>query len=103
MIFWDCSGWARYVHLFGDVDVRRWYDNVARGSKVTADVTKVWPSNASYEGVLRSARASVKRLRTYIDLYLLHSPSDYEICETIGAFERLVDEEGDKAFRPKQL
>jgi len=32
------GGRARYVHLLGDVDVRRWYDNVARGSRVTADV-----------------------------------------------------------------
>jgi hypothetical protein len=27
-----------YAYLLGDVDVRRWYENVARGSKVTADV-----------------------------------------------------------------
>ncbi|MEZ0289505.1 MAG: aldo/keto reductase [Sulfolobales archaeon] len=56
-------------------------------------VTKVWPSNASYDSVLRSARASMRRLETYIDLYLLHWPSEsVPICETIKAFERLVDE-----------
>jgi hypothetical protein len=27
-----------YAYLLGDVDVRRWYENVARGSRVTADV-----------------------------------------------------------------
>jgi site-specific recombinase XerD len=27
-----------YAYLLGDEDVRRWYENVARGSKVTADV-----------------------------------------------------------------
>ncbi|MBS7624312.1 hypothetical protein KEJ29_01880 [Candidatus Bathyarchaeota archaeon] len=32
------AGRARYGYLLGDVDVRRWYDNVARGSKVTANV-----------------------------------------------------------------
>lgn len=56
-------------------------------------VSKVWPTNASYENVLKSAKASSKRLGTYIDLYLLHWPSDaVPICETIKAFEKLVDE-----------
>ncbi len=41
---------------------------------------------------MRSATASSKRLRTYIDLYLLHWPSDVApVCETIRAFEKLVD------------
>ncbi|MGC9149013.1 MAG: aldo/keto reductase [Sulfolobales archaeon] len=56
-------------------------------------VTKVWPINASYDSVLRSARASMNRLGTYIDLYLLHWPSEnVPICETIKAFEKLADE-----------
>lgn len=56
-------------------------------------VTKVWPTNASYDSVIRSARASASRLGTYIDLYLLHWPSDtVPICETIRAFEKLVDD-----------
>jgi len=55
-------------------------------------VSKVWPTNAAYENVLRSATASSKRLGTYIDLYLLHWPSDIApVCETIRAFEKLVD------------
>ncbi|MEM2825606.1 MAG: site-specific integrase, partial [Candidatus Bathyarchaeia archaeon] len=32
------AGRAKYGYLLNDVDVRRWYDNVARGSRVTADV-----------------------------------------------------------------
>lgn len=28
----------KYARLFGDADVKRWYDNTARGSRVTADV-----------------------------------------------------------------
>ena len=32
------AGRAKYTSLLGDVDVRRWYENVARGSQVTADV-----------------------------------------------------------------
>jgi diketogulonate reductase-like aldo/keto reductase len=56
-------------------------------------VTKVWPTNASYDNVIKSANASARRLGTYIDLYLLHWPSDVvPICETIKAFEKLVDD-----------
>ena len=29
---------AKYAYLFEAPDVRRWYDNTARGSKITADV-----------------------------------------------------------------
>jgi len=55
-------------------------------------VTKVWPSHARYEEVLKAAERSAARLGTYIDLYLLHWPSDaVPICETIRAFETLVD------------
>ena len=28
----------RYQHLFDDPEVKRWYDNLARGSQATADV-----------------------------------------------------------------
>ncbi|MEM2615021.1 MAG: site-specific integrase [Nitrososphaerota archaeon] len=31
-------GRAKYGYLLNDVDVRRWYENVSRGSRVTADV-----------------------------------------------------------------
>jgi len=40
-LFFGClgvAGRARYGFLLEDVDVRRWYENVARGSQVTADV-----------------------------------------------------------------
>lgn len=55
-------------------------------------ITKVWPNHAKYEDTIKSAIASSKRLGTYIDLYLLHWPSEVPICETIKAFEDLVDE-----------
>lgn len=32
------GGRAKYIHLLDDNDVKRWYNNVARGSTVTADV-----------------------------------------------------------------
>ncbi len=54
-------------------------------------VTKVWPTNASYEGVLKAAKRSMDRLGTFIDLYLLHWPSSFPICETMRAMEELVN------------
>lgn len=54
-------------------------------------VTKVWPANASYKGVLKAARGSSMRLGTHIDLYLLHWPSSIPICETMRAMEELVE------------
>ncbi|MCL4436412.1 MAG: site-specific integrase [Thaumarchaeota archaeon] len=30
---------GKYSHLFKDPDIKRWYDNMCRGSKVTADVS----------------------------------------------------------------
>ncbi|GAA5420046.1 aldo-keto reductase YhdN [Sulfurisphaera tokodaii] len=55
-------------------------------------VSKVWPSRADYDNVLKSANNSSKRLGTYIDLYLLHAPSRVPICQTMKAFEKLVDD-----------
>ncbi|HEX6280601.1 MAG TPA: aldo/keto reductase [Nitrososphaera sp.] len=57
-------------------------------------VSKVLPSNASYQGTLKACERSLKRLKTdFIDLYLLHWPSSrHPIEETIQAMEKLVDE-----------
>lgn len=57
-------------------------------------VDKVLPSNASYEGTLKACKRSLERLKTnWIDLYLLHWPSDRNpIKETMRAMEKLVDD-----------
>jgi len=57
-------------------------------------VSKVWPSNASYDGTLKACKRSLKRLKTeWLDLYLLHWPSDqHPIKETMRAMEKLVDD-----------
>lgn len=56
-------------------------------------VSKVLPSNASYEGTLRACERSLRRLKTdWLDLYLLHWPSSYPIIETMRAMEKLVAE-----------
>lgn len=57
-------------------------------------ISKVWPTNFGYEKAKKAAQNSIKRLGTYIDLYLLHWPiEDFErIKETLWALEDLVDE-----------
>jgi diketogulonate reductase-like aldo/keto reductase len=53
--------------------------------------TKVLPSNASYRGTLDAAERSLRRLRMdYVDLYLLHWPSEEPLEETMRAMARLV-------------
>lgn len=50
-------------------------------------VTKVWPTNASYDGVQTSLRNSLHRLGVdTVDLYLLHWPSrSYPLEETLDS------------------
>ena len=57
-------------------------------------VSKVLPSNASYERTIKSCRQSLTRLNTdYLDLYLLHWPSgSHAIGETMYAMEKLVSD-----------
>jgi diketogulonate reductase-like aldo/keto reductase len=55
-------------------------------------VTKILPSNASYDGTIRACEASLKRLRTdHVDVYLLHWWSDrHPIADTMKAMAELV-------------
>ena len=54
-------------------------------------VSKVAPRHASYEGTIRAAEESLRRLRTdYLDLYLLHWPGPHPIGDTMRAMETLV-------------
>ncbi len=56
-------------------------------------VSKVLPSNASFEGTVRSCEASLKQLRTdSLDLYLLHWRGRYPLQETVRGFERLMEQ-----------
>jgi diketogulonate reductase-like aldo/keto reductase len=57
-------------------------------------VSKVLPSNSSYDRTLKGCQRSLKRLKTdFVDLYLLHWPStQHPIEETMRAMEKLVDE-----------
>ena len=56
-------------------------------------VSKVFPSNASYDGTLKACERSLKRLKTdWLDLYLLHWRGSYPLSETMRAMEKLVAE-----------
>jgi len=53
-------------------------------------VSKVLPSNASYEGTVRACEQSLARLRTdRLDCYLLHWPGNHALEDTFRAFEKL--------------
>ena len=52
--------------------------------------TKVLSENLKYAALLSAAEASVRRLTTYADLYLIHKPNpDISLEETIDAMDRL--------------
>lgn len=56
-------------------------------------ISKLYPHNASRQGVAQACARSLKRLRTErIDLYLLHWRGQYPLAETVEAFERLREE-----------
>jgi diketogulonate reductase-like aldo/keto reductase len=62
-------------------------------------VSKVLPQNASAAGTIRACEHSLKRLRTdYLDVYLLHWRGHCPLEETLGAFQRLVDDGKVRAF-----
>jgi diketogulonate reductase-like aldo/keto reductase len=62
-------------------------------------VSKVLPSNATYDGTLSACEASLRRLGTdYLDCYLLHWRGAHELAETMRAFERLVRDGKIRAF-----
>lgn len=62
-------------------------------------VSKVLPSNASAEGMVRACEASLKRLGVEaLDLYLLHWRGRFSLGETVAGFERLLKQGKIKAW-----
>jgi diketogulonate reductase-like aldo/keto reductase len=56
-------------------------------------VSKVLPSNASRQGVIKACEASLRRLDTdYVDLYLLHWRGRYPFAETVESMQRLMQQ-----------
>ncbi len=55
-------------------------------------VSKVLPTNASSQGMIKACEASLRRLGCeYLDLYLLHWKSSYTFEQTIEGFLKLKD------------
>ncbi|CDG40958.1 MULTISPECIES: aldo/keto reductase [Asaia] len=55
-------------------------------------VSKVLPSNATFDGTIQSCQTSLKRLGTdHLDLYLLHWQGGVPLTETVEAFEALIE------------
>jgi len=57
-------------------------------------VSKVSPSNLTYEGILKSAKRSLEHLNTdYLDLYLIHMPNpSIPIKESMKAMDHLLEQ-----------
>ncbi|MFF7709279.1 aldo/keto reductase [Pseudomonas sp. NPDC007930] len=53
-------------------------------------VSKVYPHNASRQGVVQACERSLRRLGTeQLDLYLLHWPGSHPLEDTVAGFEQL--------------
>lgn len=54
-------------------------------------VSKVYPHNASADGIAQACARSLDRLGLdYLDMYLLHWRGQYPLAETVAGFERLL-------------
>lgn len=81
------------AEMYGNGHAERLVGQAIRESGVRPFVvTKVRPHLASYEGVLRAAQGSLRRLGVErIDLYLLHWPSEeHPLGQTMRAMRRLI-------------
>lgn len=81
------------AEMYGDGGAEEVLGMALRGRRERAFVvTKVLPQNASREGTLEAADASLRRLQTdRIDLYLLHWRGIHPLEETLEAFVRLQE------------
>lgn len=81
------------AEMYGSGAVERIVGEVLRGVKRESVfvATKVLPSNASYKKTIAACDRSLSRLGLdYVDLYMLHWPSDVPLEETMGALADLV-------------
>jgi diketogulonate reductase-like aldo/keto reductase len=81
------------AEMYGDGGAERLIGEAIRGLPRAQLflVSKVLPSNASYEGTLRACEVSLQRLGVeYLDCYLLHWRGSVPLGETMHALETLV-------------
>jgi len=83
------------AEMYGDGRVEEILGDAIEGlpRKSLFITTKVLPSHATYKGTLAACDRSLQRLKIdYLDLYLLHWPSNYPLEETMKALEKLVED-----------
>jgi diketogulonate reductase-like aldo/keto reductase len=85
------------AEMYGDGRAEELIGEMIRESGVRRSelfiVSKVLPSNATFEGTLRACERSLSRLGTdYLDCYLLHWRGSGALAETMRALEKLVDD-----------
>jgi diketogulonate reductase-like aldo/keto reductase len=80
------------AEMYGDGATERLVGEALQGLRDEVFlVSKVYPHNASRNGVVRACEASLKRLNTdRLDLYLLHWRGGVPLAETVAGFEALV-------------
>ena len=80
------------AEMYGDGGAERVVGQAIAGCRDDVFVvSKVYPHNASKNGVVAACEASLGRLATdRIDLYLLHWRGSVPLAETVAGFERLV-------------
>ena len=81
------------AEMYGDGGAERLAGEAIRGlpREQLFIVSKVLPSNASYDGTIRACEASLERIGTsYLDCYLLHWRGSVPLAETMRALEKLV-------------
>ena len=91
------------AEMYGDGRAEELIGEAIREGKIRREqlfiVSKVLPSNASYEGTLRACERSLKRLGSdYLDCYLLHWRGSQPLSDTMRALEKLVDDGKTKAL-----
>lgn len=79
------------AEMYGNGDVETLVGEAIAGQRDRVFlVSKVLPSNASYDGTIAACEASLARLGTdRLDCYLLHWRGRFPLAETVRAFEKL--------------
>jgi diketogulonate reductase-like aldo/keto reductase len=88
------------AELYGNGRVERIVGKAITGRRESVFlVSKVLPSNASYDGTIAACERSLSRLGTdHLDVYLLHWPGNHPLEDTLRAFIHLQEQGKVHAF-----